>query len=71
MIEDQIPGGMSEGKRLAQLLGNPRAVWMSGHMEMQDTSPIVSNYKEAVQDTKPKSRDGKEIHRGNGFTMVA
>jgi hypothetical protein len=70
MIEDQIPGGMPEGKCLSQLLGNPKAVWMSGHVEMQNASPIMSNHKEAVENTKRKRRDGKEIHRGNGFAMI-
>jgi len=38
---------------------------------MQDAPPVMCNDKEAVQHSKRQRRHGEEVHRGNGFPMIA
>lgn len=44
---------------------------MPGHMKMQNTATIVSQHKEAIENAEGESRDGKEIHGGNRFPVIA
>ncbi len=44
---------------------------MLGDIEMEDFAPAVFDNEETVQDSESESRDGKEVHSCNGFTMVA
>jgi hypothetical protein len=44
---------------------------MVGDIEMEEFPPAVFDDKETVQDSESESRDGKEVHSGNGFTMIA
>ena len=44
---------------------------MVGDIEMEDLPPAVFDDKEAVQDSESESRDSKEVHSRNGFTMIA
>jgi hypothetical protein len=59
------------GKSFSQLLRNPEAIWMSGHLKMQNATTVMSNYKEAIKNAEGENWDGEEIHGGNCFTMVA
>src|SRR5262249_41504292 len=70
-IKDQMLEWMLVWKCLSQLLLDPKAVWMSGHMEMQNAPTIMSNHEEAIQNTKCERRDGEEIHGGDCFTLIA
>jgi hypothetical protein len=38
---------------------------------MQNASPIMGNYEEAVQHAKGQCRHSEEVHRGDGFPMIA
>ena len=69
-IRDQVFGCRIERKRLAQLLNNPRAGWMPGHVEVKNTTSIMCYHKEAVENSERERRHGKEIHGGDRFTMA-
>ena len=51
-IEDQVGGHLIIRKGLAQLVGNPSAIRMSGDVEMKDPPPVMRNHKEAVDTPK-------------------
>ena len=70
-IKDQVSGCRIEGKRLAQLLNNPRAGRMPRHVEVQNSSPVMRNDEEAVENSKSERRHGEEIHGGDGFSVIA
>jgi hypothetical protein len=44
---------------------------MSSDFPVQDASSVVRNDEEAVQHTEGQLGHSKEIHRGNGFPMIA
>ena len=58
-------------KRLPQLLDQPRARRMPGHVEVKNTPAIMRDYEEAVKHAECHCRHGEEIHRGDRFTVVA
>jgi len=70
-IKNQVSRSRVVGERLAQLLNNPGAGRLACHIAMQDSPPVMRNDEEAVQHSESECRHGKEIHRGNGSTMVA
>src|SRR5271156_380920 len=70
-IKDQVAGRRVVGKCLAQLLNKPGTAWMPGHVAMKDTSSIMRNDKEAVKHAEGERRHIKEIHRSDGFSMIA
>lgn len=47
-IEDQITWRRVIGECFAQLLNNPRASRVFGHIEMKDAPPVMGNDEEAV-----------------------
>src|ERR1700678_4022309 len=38
---------------------------------MKDTPPVMSDHKEAVENAKGQRWHSEEVHRGNGFPMIA
>jgi len=70
-IEDQILRRRIAGECLPQLLHDPSTAWVSGHIAMKNTPPVMRNDEEAVQHTKGQRRHGKEVHRSNRFPMIA
>lgn len=54
-----------------QLLRDPRTAWMLGDVAMQNLPPVMRNDEETVQHSKRQSRHSEEVHRGDGFPMVA
>ncbi len=58
-------------KRLAQLLTHPGAGWMSRHIEMKNSPPIMRDDKEAIENAEGECRHGEEVHRGDGFAVIA
>jgi hypothetical protein len=52
------------------LLDNPRARWLPGHIEVEDAPPVMSDDEKAVEHAKGQCWHGKEIHRGDGFTVI-
>ena len=70
-IKDQIAGGRVVRERLAQLLNNPPAGRMSGHIAMKKTPPVMRDHEEAIENAEGERRHREEIHRGNDFAMIA
>jgi len=70
-IEDQVARGRVIWKSLAKLLDNQGAVRMPGHVAVKDTPSIMRDDEEAVQHAEGECRHGKEIHRSDGFPMIA
>jgi hypothetical protein len=44
---------------------------MPGHIEMQDTPPVMSDDEKAVEYAEGQRWHCEEIHRGNCFTRIA
>jgi hypothetical protein len=42
-----------------------------GDAAAQDSAPIMRDHEKAVQHAKDQRRHGKEVHRSNGFTVIA
>jgi len=70
-VKDQKSGSQRKRERFPQLLNGPQARWMLGHVEVQDAPTIMSDHEETVDQTESDRWDREEIHRGNGFPMVA
>jgi hypothetical protein len=70
-IKDQVFRSGIVGECFAQLLRYPSTGRMPCHIAMKDTPPIMCYDEEAVKHSKGERRYGKEVHRGNGFPMIA
>jgi len=49
----------------------PDAAWTFSHIEVKNSTPVMHNDEEAIQYAKGQRRHGEEVHRGDGFTMIA
>ena len=63
--------------RVRNRKGTPRATaespgtgWMPGHIEMQDTPPVMSDDEKAVEYAEGQRWHCEEIHCSNRFTMI-
>src|SRR5205807_2699921 len=56
---------------LAQLLDDPTGGRMGRNVEMQDTPATVGDDKEAIEHTEGDGRNGKEVHRRDGFPVIS
>ena len=70
-IEKQKPGSGIKGKGFAQLLDDPQASGVLGDVEVQNASAFVADDEEAIEYAERDRRNRKEIHRGDGFLVVA
>jgi len=70
VIEDQITRRRIIRECLAQLLSDPGARRMPGHVAVEDAPPIMRNDEKAVKNAEGERRHGEEVHRGNRFAMV-
>src|SRR6202030_2121144 len=70
-VEDQELGSRAKRKRFPQLLDDPLAGGMTCNVEMENPSTGVIDDEEAVEDTEGDCWNCEEIHRGNGFPMIA
>src|ERR1700694_1570665 len=71
MIKDQVARGRVKWERLAQLLNDPCARRMTSPLTLKNKPPVMRDDEKAVEHSEGQSRDGKEIHRGDGFPMIA
>jgi hypothetical protein len=55
----------------AQLLDNPSTGRMSSDIDVHNASPVMADNEKAVEHAERESRDREEIHRGDGFAMIA
>src|SRR5215472_12870024 len=70
-IEKQKPGSGIKGKGFAQLLDDPQASGVLGDVEVQNASAFVADDEEAIEYAERDRGNRKEIHRGDGFLVVA
>lgn len=70
-IKDQIFRCGIKGKGLAQLLNDPRARRMPGHVAVKDAPPVMRNNEETVEDAEGERWHDEEIHRCDGFPVIA
>ena len=70
-VENEMFRGAIVGECFPQLLHDPRTVWMSCDIPVKDAPPVMRDDEEAVQHTEDQRRHGEEIHRSDGFPMVA
>ena len=63
----------SEGIALcsAHLLNDPERRWMPCHVAAKNRSATMADDEEAIQDSERDRGRGEEIHRRNGFAVVA
>jgi hypothetical protein len=71
VIENEKLGVRFIGKSFAQLLYNPGAGRMACDVEVQNATPIMTDDKEAIQYPERDGRHGEEVHRSDGFTVIA
>ena len=69
-VVNQIARRCVERKCLAQLLTHPGAGWMSRHIEIKDSSSIMCDDEEAIENAERECRHGEEVHRGDGLAVV-
>ena len=43
---------------------------MSGHIEMQNSAPVVIDDEKTIKQLESDSGHGEEVHRGDGFAVV-
>ena len=70
-IKDQEPGSRFKWKRFPELLNDPQARWVLRDVEVQDPPTVMTDHEEAVEDTKRDRWNSEEIHRRNGFPVIA
>ena len=44
---------------------------MGSHLRLKNTPPVMRDDEKAVEHSEGRRRDGKEIHRSDGFPMIA
>ncbi|MGA2654017.1 MAG: hypothetical protein ABSF28_26145 [Terracidiphilus sp.] len=70
-IKDQELWSRIEWERLAKLLDDPSTTRMLCYVAMEDTPPVMRDDEETVEYAENQRRQGEEVHRGDGFAMVA
>ena len=69
-VMDQKSRSRSKRKRLPQLLNDPAAGRMLRDVEVQDTSAIVADDKETVEDAECDGGHGEEVPGRNRFLVI-
>ena len=70
-IKDQVARGRIIGKRLAQLLHDKCTRRMGSHLALKNTLVVMRDDEKAVEHSEAQRWHSKEIHRGDGFPMIA
>jgi len=70
-IKDEEPRSRLIREGLAQLLDDPTGGRMGRNVEIHDTPPIVADDEEAIEHTEGYGRNGKEVHRRDGFPVIS
>ena len=70
-IEDEELVRLFISPSFAQLQYDPEGVGLTGHIDVQNLTPVVTDDKETIQDTERQCGHGEEIHCGDRFAMVA
>src|SRR5207253_2358745 len=69
-VMDQKSRSRSKRKRLPQLPDDPTAGRMLRDVEVQDTSTIMADDKETVEDGEGDGGHGEEVHGRNRFLVI-
>ena len=69
-IKDQVAGCGIIRECLTQLLNDPGAGWVLGHVAVQDSPPVMGDDEEAIENSECERWHGEKVHRSNGLTMV-
>ena len=64
-ITDQVLRSFVEREGIDDLLCGPCRGWMHSDIKVNDPTPIVSKYDEAVEDSESDCWDGEEVDRGD------
>jgi hypothetical protein len=70
VIKDKKPRAVGEREGLPDLLTDPIAGWVWRDIVVHDSTPIMRNNEEAVQNAKCHRWHGKEVHSRDGFAVV-
>jgi len=70
-VEDEKSGRRLEGKCFPQLLDDPTARRVLRDIEVQNSPAAMADHKKAVEYTKGDRWGREEIHRRNGFPVIA
>src|SRR6202040_105513 len=70
-VKDEEPRSRLIREGLAQLLDDPTGGRMGRNVEIHDTPPIVADDEEAIEHTEGDGRNGKEVHRPDGFPAIS
>ena len=60
-VPQQVARQWGKGKCLPQLLSRPLRGWVSGHIEMQNATPVMGQHQKHVKDLKTDRGHGEEI----------
>jgi hypothetical protein len=69
-IKDQEPLCRCERKGFPQLLHDPQAGRVLGHIEVQNPPAVMGNDEGAAEHAERDRGNRKQVHRGNSFPMV-
>ena len=69
-IKGQVLGRRMIRESLAQLLHDPSAGRVPGHVAVQDSPTVVANDEKAIQNTERESGNGEEVHGGDRFAVI-
>src|ERR1039458_2907511 len=53
-----------------QLQRNPKRLWVTSHVVVKDSAPVMADDEEAVENPEGQCRHSEKIHGGNGLTMI-
>src|SRR6266853_1204420 len=70
-IEDQESRSRLERKRFPELLNDPQARRMLGDIEVENLTAIMTDHEEAVEHAEPEGWNCEEVHRRDGFSVIA
>ena len=48
-----------------------RARWVTSHVAVQDSTTVVADDEEAIENAECQRRYGEEVHRGNRLAMIS
>jgi hypothetical protein len=69
-IKNEKPRSRLIRERFPQLLDDPKAVGMPRDIEMQNAPASVADDEETVEHPERDGRDRKQVHGGDGFSMI-
>src|ERR1017187_1229096 len=55
---------------LVQLQGNPKRAGIASHIMVKDSTPVVADDEEAVQNAEGQRRHSEEVHRCDRLAMI-